>query len=198
MKLFHRNCRTELLPIVPILFVLLLLTALVSPVAATPVTWYLSGVTFADGGGASGSFTYESSNSRFTDWNVQAQGTTSGEWPYSFTFVGTNVSYPQAYWNLAGFAGSSVQFYFDAPGYEWYLSLFLPYIPLVPPDPVPLLSVAFTVVNYNDPPPRPYIQTDGRTGDAGWLTIPEPGTLLLLGTGLAGLWVWGRKKFKCI
>ncbi len=49
MKLFHRNCRTELLPIVPILFVLLLLTALVSPVAATPVTWYLSGVTFADG-----------------------------------------------------------------------------------------------------------------------------------------------------
>jgi hypothetical protein len=29
-------------------------------------------------------------------------------------------------------------------------------------------------------------------------TVPEPSTLLLIGPGLAGLWVWGRKKFKCI
>lgn len=29
-------------------------------------------------------------------------------------------------------------------------------------------------------------------------TVPEPGTLLLLCPGLAGLWVWGRKKFKYI
>jgi hypothetical protein len=28
--------------------------------------------------------------------------------------------------------------------------------------------------------------------------IPEPCTLLLLGPGLASLWVWGRKKFKCV
>jgi hypothetical protein len=26
--------------------------------------------------------------------------------------------------------------------------------------------------------------------------VPEPGTLLLTGVGLAGLWGWGRKKFK--
>jgi hypothetical protein len=29
-------------------------------------------------------------------------------------------------------------------------------------------------------------------------TVPEPSTLLLLSPGLAGLWVWGRKKFKRI
>lgn len=29
-------------------------------------------------------------------------------------------------------------------------------------------------------------------------TVPEPSTLLLIGPGLVGLWVWGRKKFKCI
>ena len=28
--------------------------------------------------------------------------------------------------------------------------------------------------------------------------VPEPGTLLLTGIGLAGLWISGRKKFKCI
>jgi hypothetical protein len=28
--------------------------------------------------------------------------------------------------------------------------------------------------------------------------VPEPSTLFLLGSGLAGLWFWGRKKFKCI
>jgi hypothetical protein len=33
---------------------------------------------------------------------------------------------------------------------------------------------------------------------SGPAVVPEPGTLLLLGPGLAGLWVWERKKFKHI
>lgn len=89
MKLFHRNYRTELLPIVPILFVLLLLTVLVSPLTATPVTWDLTGVTLnhgdewyfthprpsdpSDGSTLTGFFTYDASNPiRFGTWSITA------------------------------------------------------------------------------------------------------------------------------
>ena len=75
MKLFHRHCHTGDLPIKSTLFSLLLLTALVAPAAAAPVTWDLIDVTFSFGGGATGWITFDASSplhGGITDWNITA------------------------------------------------------------------------------------------------------------------------------
>lgn len=57
--------------------VLAALTAF-APVAAlaAPVTWYLSGVTFSDGGTASGSFVFDAATSTYSSVNIVTSGGT--------------------------------------------------------------------------------------------------------------------------
>jgi hypothetical protein len=51
-----------------------LLAVCVGGANAFPVTWTLNGVTFADGGTASGSFIYDADNNTFSTWSVSVAG----------------------------------------------------------------------------------------------------------------------------
>lgn len=53
-----------------LLLFLVLLTACANVAAAVPRNWVLSGVTFADGGTASGSFTFDAATSTYSNINV--------------------------------------------------------------------------------------------------------------------------------
>ena len=41
---------------------------------ADPIVWTLQGVTFDDGGTATGSFTYDAGTTIYSDWNISVQG----------------------------------------------------------------------------------------------------------------------------
>ncbi|MEP7354005.1 MAG: hypothetical protein ABI824_12310, partial [Acidobacteriota bacterium] len=56
----------------------LVMMTLGSPtVGAAPITWYLQGVTFADGGTASGSFVYDATTNVYSGVNVSVTATSS-------------------------------------------------------------------------------------------------------------------------
>ena len=61
------------------------------PLSATPLTWTLQ-ATFADGGTASGVFTYDADTGTFSNWNVTATGgNTSVFFPFTFTPANSSV-----------------------------------------------------------------------------------------------------------
>jgi hypothetical protein len=61
---------------------------------AFPVTWTLSGVTFSDGGTASGSFIYDADNNTFSTWSVSvAGGDTQAFPPVAYDNSSSSASY---------------------------------------------------------------------------------------------------------
>ncbi len=62
----------------PFLFLALLLVLLSPAVHAAPVTWYLNGVTFADGSRAVGSFVYDTVTGNYTSIDITITPGTSG------------------------------------------------------------------------------------------------------------------------
>jgi hypothetical protein len=48
---------------------------------AAPVTWTLSGVTFTDGGTASGSFVYDAVTDTISNWSISVEGGNTGTFP---------------------------------------------------------------------------------------------------------------------
>ena len=55
---------------------MLCLALLVGVVQAAPVVWTMSGVTFDDGGTATGSLTYDADSNVYSDWSISVSGGT--------------------------------------------------------------------------------------------------------------------------
>jgi hypothetical protein len=57
--------------VVPLLaFVVTAVTMFAQPVSANPIVWTLEGITFADGGTATGNFTYNAATDTYSNWNI--------------------------------------------------------------------------------------------------------------------------------
>lgn len=179
VKPFNERRRTMKRFGVMLIGVILSALLFLTPASADQVTWYLSGVTLSDGGSVSGYFT-------------------TGGGSFDIVVSGPGFGYilpgPSLY-SYDVITARSASFYGDFPGPAQ--SLGLTYTQLVSPGPVPVTGGAVGGVFIPEAGPG---TGPGLTIPivAGQLTtsVPEPSILLLLGTGLAGLCVCGRKKFK--
>jgi hypothetical protein len=196
----------------------LLLTVLAGPVEAV-IEWDLSNVTLVDGSTVTGWFDYTSGR-YLTAWDIYVHTPSSG-YPQPFEFTSSPLnSYAEydtsllalpSYYRLVFASFSS----FTRSGdgmllLEYWLELdFLP-ADITNPASSPIsLPTAHLPEFWEGGFLQNVLINNGVDSFAysipvagGQLTVPapvpEPSTLLLLGPGLAGLWVWGRKKFKCI
>ena len=154
-----------------------LVTALVlvwTSYAAANVIWTLNNVTFADGGTATGSFTLDPGGN-FTVWNIVISG-------------GDTVAFPPVTYTTG-------EPKFNTPGYVAFAD--------TPFDRYTLLFFAGPLTNAGGIVPLTagldcYIGPCRveATGELDGVVItPEPGALLLFGSGLVGLGVFLRRKF---
>lgn len=156
---------------------------------AMPITWNLQGVTFNDGGTASGSFVYDADTSMYSSINIQTTGSLAftyttadlvAQAPFGFSvatssFVGGGLLELLTVSDLTN-AGGLIAIGQRGPFFTPFETTYA----------VNLLGGG-VLPNFNTPPFREIT--------AGFVTsVPEPTTLSLLGLGFFGIYFMRRRK----
>ncbi|MGH9487004.1 MAG: PEP-CTERM sorting domain-containing protein [Terriglobales bacterium] len=161
---------------------------------AGALTWQLNGVTFADGGTATGSFSYDAASNSMTAWSISTSGGDTADFP-AFTFNPSNSfflfeGYPTAApWS---YVFSTDQVYSAYSDENLFFSI----------NPAAQLTDAggdISILTNNDPFSIEfydcYPSRFMTAGTVSALATPEPATWLLLASGLLGLGVHERKRW---
>jgi hypothetical protein len=189
--------------------ILVMLVLAPVPPATSTTSWELSNVTLTDGGYIAGTFTLDILP---LDWTLRTYNyNIVVKWyPYWSTTGETIIINPIGYYswtgasaNRAGLPDVGISFFSYSTWTDTFSRTdmcfyFLP-SDATPGTIVPLYGGLVSSVAPNDPRHEPGYTVSIIQGEfIAIAPVPEPCHLLLLGPGLAGLWVWGRKKFKCI
>jgi hypothetical protein len=186
---------------VAVLAILLCAGLSIGAARATPMTISLDGLVFADGGTASGSFSFDPSilNCCSAGTNINFI-TTSGANYAGATYDSSNANPAYAYWNVRSQTSGAHTYsiievaakYFGGPGSDYLL---LEYMDFVPGGANVLLTQGQGIYGgsyeQNNNGQTRYVAT-APTGTAA--PAPEPASMLLLGTGIAGMGVLSRRK----
>jgi hypothetical protein len=150
--------------------------------AATLLTWRLQGVTFDDGGAASGSFAYDATANLYSSFNIV---TTTGSVRTGATYLFVN---PNAFISNATNLAVVTQGSGDLTGTPWYDSVFV--VPLTNAGGTVAIDLVHGGGEATCAPPLncPGTVAPNRFFTAGVVTtVPEPSTFRLLTLGLAAI-----------
>jgi len=164
---------------------LLAVGLMAGPIAANaaPIKWTVSGL-FDDGGTLSGSFTVETDTNSMVDWSIV---TTSGSTLPGFTYDMSSSGFFG--FNVFATNPNSVVLYRIDPFAQPYIQLGFT-SSLFTPGTISLDTTGFDAGSWecNNCDPSRFLTSGTAT------SVPEPGTLALLGLGLAGLGLSRRRK----